>query len=97
MTRAADGLPGESMDHEDVKRIVEWAEGDAHDALAALLTAADMAATNGDERLDTGTIEASLGSVPRPSVSLGAIFALPPNRQKTLRVLVDLDTEDWHP
>ncbi len=94
MTRATDGLPGESLDHADARRIATWAEGDAHDALAALLSAADFAVANERNHLRDEAVQAGMDSVPRPCVALGQIFSLQPNRQAVLRALVDLDAED---
>ena len=34
--RASDGLARQAFDHEQIRRIAEWAKGDAHDALTAL-------------------------------------------------------------
>ncbi|WP_049985254.1 Cdc6/Cdc18 family protein [Halobellus rufus] len=93
MTRANGGVPGESLNHAGARRIAEWAEGDAHDALAALLGAADVAMSDGNNRLREADIEAGIDSVPRPAVSLGRIFSLPANKQTVLRALIDLDDD----
>jgi Cdc6-like AAA superfamily ATPase len=94
MTRANGGLPGEGIGHELAKMIAEWAEGDAHDALAALLSATDIATADGRTRLRTADITAGIEAVPRPAVSLSKIVSLPANKQAVLRALVDIDAED---
>ena len=94
MTRAADGLPGESLEHAHAREIAEWADGDTHDALAALLSAADAAVTEGSNRLSEGHVRTGIESVPKPCVSLGQIFSLPENRRAVLRELADLGEED---
>ncbi|WP_144906187.1 Cdc6/Cdc18 family protein [Halobellus captivus] len=91
MTRANEGFPGESLNHAGARRIAEWADGDAHDALSALLGAAEAAISDGNNHVRETDIEAGIDSVPRPGVSLGRIFALPENKQSVLRSLIDLD------
>jgi Cdc6-like AAA superfamily ATPase len=90
LRRAADGLRKSSIDRSTVNRLAEWAEGNAHDGLAALFLAALHA-----ERADRLAIEpadatAAIESFPRPCVSLGRVLALPANKQAVLRALVDL-------
>jgi len=88
--RASTGLAQRAIEHEETRQLARWAEGDAHDALAALFGAADRAAEAGRERVHTEDLSAGMGAVPRPSVSLGRVLALSANRQLVLRVLVDL-------
>jgi Cdc6-like AAA superfamily ATPase len=94
LTRASIGLPGESLDHAGARRIAAWAEGDAHDALAALLSATDVAVEAEHNRIQDSDIGAGIESVPRPSVSLGRVFVLSASKQAVLRALVDLDGRD---
>lgn len=89
-TRADDALGGRALDHAGARRIAEWADGDAHDALAALFVAADTAASAGKDRIEMTDVEAGIAEVPRPSVSLGRLLVLPANRQAVLRKLVTL-------
>lgn len=89
--RADDALGGRPLDHADARRIAKWADGDAHDALAALLVAADAAASAGKDRIETADVEVGIASVPRPSVSLARILTLPANRQSVLRELIARD------
>ena len=94
MTRASEALAQQALDHELARQLAGWADGDAHDALAALFVAADRANRADRDRLVEADVAAAYEEVPRPSVSLGRVFALPPNKQLVLRVLVDLPPED---
>lgn len=89
--RASAGIARTALDHEQLYRVVRWADGDAHDGLAALFGAADHAAVAGHGRILDGDIAAGTSAVPRPSVPLGRVMALPARRQAVLRALVDLD------
>jgi Cdc6-like AAA superfamily ATPase len=91
MTRASDGLARGGLDHDLARQIAEWADGNAHDALTALLVAADRADRDGRTRLSTADVDAATEEVPRPGVSLARVLALPANRRLVLRRLVDLD------
>ncbi|MEF8826090.1 MAG: AAA family ATPase [Halapricum sp.] len=90
MTRGSDGLARDALRHEQARRIASWAGGNAHDALAALFGAADLADAAGIERIRDSDIEAGIEAVPQPSVSLGVVFSLRENRQRVLRELLDL-------
>lgn len=94
LTRASVALPGESLDHAGARRIAEWADGDAHDALAALLSAADVAVQNDRNRIHDSDVSAGIESVPRPCVSLAKVFVLSESKQAVLRALVDIDDAD---
>ncbi|WP_439026660.1 Cdc6/Cdc18 family protein [Haloarchaeobius sp. DT45] len=89
--RASDGLARQAIEHEQVRRLADWADGDAHDALAGLFGAADIASGAGHDRIRERDLEAGMDAVPHPSVSLGRVLTLPANRQLVLRKLVDLD------
>jgi Cdc6-like AAA superfamily ATPase len=94
MTRASEGLARQALDHAFARRIADWAEGNAHDALAALFIAADRAHRAQADRIAESDVEAAIEEVPRPCVSLGRVLALPENKRLVLRELVDLDPED---
>ena len=94
MTRASAGLARGALDHDLARRIAEWADGDAHDALAALFVAAVRADDADRSRVTGDDVTAAIEEIPRPSVSLGRVLALPANKQLVLRELVDLDSED---
>ena len=91
MTRASVGLAQQAIEHDLANEIAAWANGNAHDALAALFIAAHRAEAAGRTTLQTGDIEAAIEEIPIPCVSLGVVLALPANRQAVLRELVDLD------
>jgi Cdc6-like AAA superfamily ATPase len=92
--RASDGLTQQALSHEQVRRLADWAEGDAHDALAALFGAADLAVMAGYDRIRERDLTDGMNAVPRPSAALGRVHTLPANRQLVLRRLVDLDESD---
>ncbi|GGN23792.1 Cdc6/Cdc18 family protein [Halarchaeum nitratireducens] len=94
MTRASAGLAQGALDHALARRIADWADGNAHDALAALFAAAEHAAETDEARLSEADIDAACRSVPRPAVSLGEMLALSTNKQRVLRALVDLDRDE---
>jgi len=94
MTRASEGLAQQALDHDLARRIATWAEGNAHDALAALFVAADRANREGRTRLAEDDVDAAVAEIPRPCVSLAQVLALAANRQLVLRKLVDLDPAD---
>ncbi|MCU4799456.1 ATP-binding protein [Halobacteria archaeon HArc-gm2] len=94
MDRASAGLATRVLAHDQAREIAEWADGNAHDALAALFAAADAAAAAGRDRIEPADVSTGIADVPRPSVSLGRVLALPSNRQSVLRELVGLDAAD---
>lgn len=89
--RASGGLARRALRHEDTRRLASWAEGNAHDALAALFGAVDRAAAAGRSTVHHDDLSAGMDGIPRPSASLGRVLALSDNRKRVLRALVDLD------
>ena len=89
--RASLGLTRNAVSHTDIREVASWADGDAHDALAAVFGAADHALERDQDRISTDDIEVGMDSVPWPSVSLGRVLALPENRRRILRRLLELD------
>ncbi|MFW5963563.1 MAG: Cdc6/Cdc18 family protein [Natronomonas sp.] len=89
--RASDGLAQGAIDHEQIRRLADWADGNAHDALAALFGAAELAETAGYERIRERDLTDGMNAVPRPAAPLGLVHTMPENRQLVLRRLVDLD------
>jgi len=94
MARASAGLAQQALDHETARDIADWADGNAHDALAAVFVAADYANRAERTRITESDVADALAEIPRPSVSLGRVLALPANKQVVLRRLVDLDADD---
>jgi len=94
MTRGSDGLARDALQHSQARKLASWAGGDAHDALAALFGAADRADAAGVDRIRDEDVQAGIDAVPSPNVSLGVVLSLRENRQRVLRALLDLDSEE---
>ena len=94
MMRSSLGLAQQAVGHELASTIAKWAEGNAHDALAALFVATVKASNAGRTELTATDVQAAIEEIPDPCVSLGVVFSLPANRQTVLRQLVDLGTEE---
>jgi Cdc6-like AAA superfamily ATPase len=92
--RVSTGLTRDATTHQQIRRLAGWAEGDAHDALAALLGAVDIALDEDSDVVEDAHLDAGMDSVPRPCVALGRVLALSENRRTVLRRLVALDPED---
>jgi len=92
--RTSMGLSRDAVDRDALYRVAEWADGDAHDALAAVFGAVDAAADANRDRVTDADLETGMDAVPWPSVSLGRVLALPANRQTVLYHLVALDGPD---
>jgi Cdc6-like AAA superfamily ATPase len=93
-SRAMAGLDARAVTHEQCRDIAAWAEGDAHDALAALFVAADRATQRQRATLDDAYIDHAIDAVPRPCVSLAQVLLLPTSRQRVLRALLDVADAD---
>ncbi|WP_423744956.1 AAA family ATPase (plasmid) [Haladaptatus sp. SPP-AMP-3] len=91
--RASRGLRQGILEHAQVKTIAEWAEGDAHDALAALFGAVTLAVDAGADRILDEYLEAAMDAVPRDGVPLGIVLSLPENRRRVLAELLELDAD----
>jgi len=89
--RASSGLARRALQHEETRQLASWADGNAHDALAALFAAAHRAAGSGRSRIHHEDLSAGMDGIPRPSVSIGRVLALSDNRKVVLRALIDLD------
>jgi len=89
-SRGADGLTRSAISHERIRELAGWADGDAHDALAALFSAGLDAQRRGHDRIDAIALEAGTDAVPKPCVSLGRLLALPESRQRILGRLIGL-------
>jgi Cdc6-like AAA superfamily ATPase len=94
MTRASEGLARQGLDHERARQIADWAEGNAHDALAVLFIAAERASQEQRMHLTEADVTAAIEEIPDPSISLATVFTLPANKQTVLRKLVDLDDSE---
>ncbi|WP_435096228.1 Cdc6/Cdc18 family protein [Halarchaeum sp. P4] len=94
MTRASNALTRQALDHPMARRLAGWADGNAHDALAALFVAVDHAERADRDHLVEADVSAAIEDVPHPSASLGVVLTLSTNKQLVLRTLVDLDREE---
>lgn len=92
--RASIGLAPRAIEHEATRQLASWADGDAHDALAALFGAADRAAAAGRPSIHHEDLSAGMDGIPRPSVPVGRVLALSDNRKRVLRALVGLDESE---
>ncbi|ELY93319.1 cell division control protein 6 [Natrialba hulunbeirensis JCM 10989] len=92
--RASTGLAAGVLDHESVRELAIWADGNAHDALAALFGAACCATATDATRIDASHLEAARGAVPADGVHVDRALALSETRQQVLGHLVDVDTDD---
>ena len=91
--RVSEGLARQVVEHEQMRRLAAWADGDAHDALSGLFGAAVLAMADDHDRVYERDLEGGMENVPRPSVAVGRVLTLPENRQRVLRRLVDLGDE----
>ena len=92
-TRASAGVARQAVEHEQLRRIAAWSDGNAHDALCVLFAAADEAATEGMSRLRERDLHTAMDGIPRPCVPLGRVLALSDNRRLVLRHLIAIDDE----
>ena len=90
-SRAMLGLDARALTHRQCRAIAAWADGSAHDALAALFVAADRASERGRSTIDDGDIARARESIPRPCVPLAQVLTLAPNRQRVLYALLDVE------
>lgn len=89
--RASQALTSGALRHGQARRIAEWAEGDAHDALAAAFGAADVADTDAAGRVSASAVDAGIDAVPEDCVHVGRVLTLPENRRRVLSELLRLD------
>jgi Cdc6-like AAA superfamily ATPase len=88
-TRGTRGLSN-GLEHTQAKELAEWAEGNAHDALAALFGAASRAADDDATELREEDIAAGKRAVPKNGVPIGRVLTLPENKQLVLRSLLSV-------
>jgi Cdc6-like AAA superfamily ATPase len=94
MTRASVALTTQALTHELAADIATWADGNAHNALAALFIATIRANDEDRSEITKADVEAATDEIPIPCVSLGIVLSLPANRQSVLRELIDLSQEE---
>ncbi|MBX0304698.1 AAA family ATPase [Haloarcula salinisoli] len=93
-SRAMSGLDAHALTYQQSRAIAAWANGNAHDALAALFAAADRANECGRSRIDDEDIAHAREAIQRPCVPLAQVLTLAPNRQRVLSALLDVDAGD---
>ncbi|MFC6825491.1 Cdc6/Cdc18 family protein [Halopelagius fulvigenes] len=93
-SRTSDGLARHALGHDAVSDVAAWADGDAHDALAALYGAAVEAADAATGRIEPRHVEAGMAGVPADCCSLGRVGSLSASRRRVLLELVGLDGDD---
>ncbi len=89
--RTSSGLSAGALDHEQVRELAEWADGNAHDALAALFTAATCAKADDTDHIGREHIDRAMADVPENGVHVDRALALSTSRQRVLLDLVSLD------
>jgi len=89
MRRGSRGF-SERFDPSVAKDVAEWADGNAHDALAALFGAAVIADDQDARQLTPEAIEAGKAAVPDDCVSIGRVLTLSENKQEVLRTLLSV-------
>lgn len=93
-SRTEAGLAPDAVTREQLHAIADWAHGDAHDAIAALFSAALVAESAGRDRLSKADVSDGIEAVPYPSSALHRVFALEESRQELLYQYLSLpDTE----
>jgi Cdc6-like AAA superfamily ATPase len=93
-SRALSGLRAGALTHQGCRDIAAWADGNAHDALAAMFVAADRAGDRGQSVITDADIGHAREAIPRPAVPLAQVLMLSPNRQRVLRGLLDVKEGD---
>ena len=93
-SRCSTGLGRDALTHDQIREISEWADGDAHDALAAIAGAAITAERAGASTVRPGDLDTGIEAVPRPGVALGRVLALSESRRRLLYELVSLSDDD---
>ena len=89
-SRCSTGLGRDALTHDQIREISEWADGDAHDALAAIAGAAINAERGGASTIRPMDLDKGIEAVPKPCVALGRVLALSESRRRLLYELVSL-------
>ncbi|GAB3677157.1 Cdc6/Cdc18 family protein [Halopiger thermotolerans] len=92
--RTSTGLAAGAIDHEYVRDVADWADGDAHDALAALFGAAVTASEDDADRIAGRHVRQAMAAVPEDGVHVDRALALADSRQRVLAHLVSIDGRD---
>ena len=92
--RTSTGLTAGALDHETVREIAVWADGNAHDALAALFGAAVLAGEDDADRIEHSHLERAMDDVPDAGVHVDRALSLSETRQRVLCDLIAVDAAD---
>ncbi len=92
--RVSTGLAAGALGHDAVRELAAWADGNAHDALAALFGAAVLASEDGADRIESHHLERARDDVPDDGVHVGRPLALSETRQRVLLALTELESTD---
>lgn len=85
--RASTGLAAGAIEHDSIRDVADWAEGNAHNALATLYVAANLASEADEGRIGDGHLETAMADVPKTGIHIDRTLALSDTRQQ---VLLDL-------
>ena len=92
--RVSTGLAAGTLDHDAVRELAAWADGNAHDALAALFGAAVLASDDDVDRIEPRHLETARDDVPENGVHVGRPLVLSETRQQVLLALIEIDSAD---
>ncbi|GAB3693376.1 Cdc6/Cdc18 family protein [Halorubrum pallidum] len=93
-SRCSTGLGRDAVSHDQIREVSEWADGDAHDALAAITGAAITAEREGASTVRPRDLDAGIDEVVKPGVALGRVLSLSESRRRLLYELVNLPESD---
>ncbi|WP_290815710.1 AAA family ATPase, partial [Halovivax sp.] len=89
--RATTGLATGAVDHGTLRELAAWADGNAHDALAALFGAATLAARADADRIADDHLDRAMADVPADGIHVARPLSVSESRQRVLAGLVELD------
>lgn len=89
-SRVADGRLRSAVTADGLREVATWADGDAHDALAALFGAAVNVGADAETPIDADALATGMAAVPQPCVALGRVMSLPTSRKRIVRRLIEL-------
>ncbi|AEH36931.1 Cdc6/Cdc18 family protein [Halopiger xanaduensis] len=92
--RTSTGLAAGGIDHELVRQVADWGDGNAHDALAALFGAAVVASEADADRIADQHVERATEAVPEDGVHVDRALVLAETRQRVLAHLISIDSRD---
>ena len=91
--RATRGL-SQNLNHVHARRLTEWADGNAHDALGALLVAAANATNAGRTRIRAEDVDRGIEEIPSDGIPVGRLVALSENERTIIRKLLERPRDD---